>query len=305
MISSTQQQMQNNIFIKDGIVPNPCKETISSLSFNSINNIPYFAFSSWDGLINIYSINTTFNPTQSFGITEVKSINCNTPLLSLDFQNNSPLILYGALNGSVGFYDLINQKYQALYTHEIGAREVKWLNTNVLISGGWDGCLFMRDIRINKYISSFQFQNRIYSLDVQGNNMLIGLSEGQFALCELSSNNLLPNIYSSFLKYQITKVALMSNSKAFVIGSNEGGIEVKFIDNNTQFNPSKKHIANPNDYCFVTHINDNNEVYPINCLSFNPNNSTLLSGGGDGICIFWDIEEKKSYIMDIWTILHL
>lgn len=292
-MNSYQCYTDYNLFSKDFIFPINCKDAISSLSFYSINNNTFFALSSWDGLLNIYTLNSTFNQIQSFAIQEIKSFNFNFPLLSIAFQVNSPLILYGSLNGSVGLINLINQKEEQLYSHEIGAKKVKWIDENVFLSGGWDGCLFMKDIRMKQLILLYQFPHRIYALDIQEENILIGLSEGKYSFCKFSGNNLMPNIYSSSLKYQITDVALMSNSKAFALSSNTGGIEVKFTDSNTQFDNYKKTITNTNDYCFVTHINNNNEVYPINSLLFNSNNNTLVTGGGDGLCIFWDIEAKK------------
>ena len=306
--------MNNNRTSQDHQVPIVIDDTVECLRFFPSKDINCLASGGWDGklrIINIkYDIQNSSRDTNKVNIisNQTNIYQHISPILSLSWQGNSGSLFTGCADGSINYIDCQKNILTKIGEHKYGCREVIHLdNFNLLISGGWDGLLKLWDLRSSKgQITSFQFDNKIYTMSNSKNLLVVGLSEdliSYFNLNNLQRSKFGPElIYNSNIKSQIKKVTALKDGDGYIEGNSSGRIGVKYIDfYNPKFDYQTNQIKHQKDFTFKTQreLKDNIvNAYCINDISVNPVYGSICVALGNGEYSIYDLE-KRNRIYDV------
>jgi len=196
--------------------------------------------------------------------------------------------------------DLNTAQIMQIGKHEIGAKSLCYIqDSNLLISGGWDGMMKFWDLRQQDPCLTLNLQRKILSMSMTYPLLVVAQSDrvlSYYNLNKLSSNFREEISFESHLKYATTTVSCFNEPNGYVIGSIEGRTAVKNIDlqNTPTLSKDTKVLTKENDYAFRCHRTGegSTEVYPVNTIAFNQVYGTFCTGGGDGSWILWDKESK-------------
>jgi mRNA export factor len=170
-------------------------------------------------------------------------------------------------------------------------------NYNVLLSGGWDGKLNLWDLRSPNPALSCDMGKRVYTMSLSFPLLVVGFSDryvSYFNMNKVGQTFQPEATFESHLKYQTRRIATFPERDGYAIGSIEGRVAIKYVDLNRQpeINQESKSMNSKDDFAFRCHRN-NEEVYPVNDIAFNPLHGTFCTGGGDGTWIIWDKDSRS------------
>jgi mRNA export factor len=157
----------------------------------------------------------------------------------------------------------------------------------MLITGAWDKMVKYWDLRQQQPVASIECKERIYSMDVRGNEMLVvGTAERWIQVIDLKNPTTFFKSIQSPLKWQTRVVSTFTDGTGFAVGSIEGRCAIQYVDDKDQSNnfSFKCHRGNP--------VNNASNVYAVNAISFHPVHGTFSTAGSDGTFHFWDKDAK-------------
>lgn len=205
-------------------------------------------------------------------------------VLTSNFINNSTFY-FGCLDGNLYAYNLEAQKYQLQWhtSDPISASTYNKQN-NLSITASLNGQMAFLDPRQQSPVRTVTSSNKIFDIDTSSNLLVSAMSNRQIAIYDLRHLDKPLQKRESSLKFMTTNVACMPGDVGFVTSSIEGRLAVDY------FNPSPEVQANK--YAFKSHRQDDT-IYPINALAFNPIHNTFATGGSDKTVNLWDPNAKK------------
>jgi mRNA export factor len=299
----------NNCALNDYFVPDLIEDSISQIRFYPSPQINVFATGGWDKKIRIWNVNyqvqNTMNQTQSAQInSSLAHIDqVDSPILSVCWQGQTQNVFCGCTDGSIIQINAQNKTKNILSKHADGCKDLVYSsNLNVLFSGGWDGKLNIWDLRSQNPVLSYQFNNKIYTMSLAHNLLVVGCSDrvvAYFNLAKLQMNQFTPEaVFNSHLNYQTRRVCCFPNGTGYAIGSIEGRIAIKNVNFNMtpKIDVNTKNCMHELDFAFRCHrvkVSGVDDVYPVNDIAFNPQHGTFASCGGDGSYVMWDKESKS------------
>ncbi len=159
----------------------------------------------------------------------------------------------------------------------------------MLITGSWDKMVKYWDLRQQTPVASIECKDRVYSMDVRGNELLVvGTAERWIHVIDLKNPTTFYKTMQSPLKWQTRVLSTFSDGSGFAVGSIEGRCAIQYIDEKDQSNNfSFKCHRQPN----TTDRNTSN-VFSVNAISFHPQHGTFSTAGSDGTFHFWDKDAK-------------
>jgi mRNA export factor len=164
---------------------------------------------------------------------------------------------------------------------------IMYNNSPMLITGSWDKMVKYWDLRQAQPVASIECKDRIYSMDVRGNEMLVvGTAERWIQVIDLKNPTTFFKSIQSPLKWQTRVVSTFTDGTGFAVGSIEGRCAIQYVDDKDQNNnfSFKCHRGNP--------VNNASNVYAVNAISFHPQHGTFSTAGSDGTFHFWDKDAK-------------
>ena len=300
-------------------LPYQIDDTIQCLKFIPVQNTNYLATGGWDNKLRVFNINySVINQNLSNEDAQISSsldfgFQHNSQIFSLSWEGSTGRIFTGCADGSVNYLDMQKNNLTTLGRHKNPCKEVIYhQNYNILLSGGYDGCVKIFDIRSGSEVCSYQFENKIYSMSCVKDLLVVGLSEmkiAYFNLAKLQNKIFKPElIFNSHLRYQTRKVAVFPDGKGFAEGSIEGRVAIKNIrdlNNPPPINPESgttmgKDEQTKDDFAFRCHRNTKLNpviVYSVNDIAFNPATGTFATVGSDGSYCIWD-KMKRSRLYE-------
>ena len=298
----------NNKDQPDYQIPILIDDTVQCMRFFPSKNINYFASGGWDSKLRIFEVKYDITgPSGNNNIVNIISNQINlcqhsSPILTLSWFGQQGALFSGCFDGSINYIDCQKNILTKIGDHKYGCREVIFLDKfNLLLSGGYDGILKLWDIRDNKGpITSFQFNNKVYTMSYAKNLLIVGLSENilsYFNLGNLQRSKFQPElIYNSHIKDQIKKVAALKDGDGYAEGNSTGRIAVKYIDfNNPKFDYEINELKTERDFSFRCYRELKDNVvysYHVNDIAVNPEYGTICTAEGDGHYRIWDLDKR-------------
>jgi len=271
---------------KDVQVNQPPEDSISSLRFNPTAD--FLSVASWDKKVRIYEIDGNGN-SQGKAMFEHEG-----PVLSTCWSPDGQKVFGAGADKAARMLDLGSGGTQAqqVAVHDQPIRCVQSFMANgspMLVTGSWDKTVKYWDLRQQQPAATVDARERVYTMDVRGNEMLvIGTSERWVHIVDLKNpTNFFKSIQSP-LKWQTRVVSTFTDGTGFAVGSIEGRCAIQYVDDKDQ----------SNNFSFKCHRatapNDRNvsNVYSVNAISFHPQHGTFSTAGSDGTFHFWDKDAK-------------
>ncbi|KAF2154091.1 mitotic checkpoint protein BUB3 [Myriangium duriaei CBS 260.36] len=281
----------------------PPTDVISAVKFAPHSDTRLLV-SSWDRHIYLYEVASPLNATEGHLLLRVEH---RAPVLDICFGEDDDTAYSAGLDQDVNQINLETGKKTVLSTHDAGVRNVVYSREHqLLISSSWDKTLHIHPISSESPTQQFAtiaLPDKPHCLAASATNLVVAVANKEilvYSLSDLREAALQPNppdplpIYpwqhrEPALKYMTRALACHPNDTGFAISSIEGRIGVEFFD------PSPE--AQAGKYAFRCHrvtTDDEDIVYPVNALAFNPVRTTVFaSGGGDGAITFWDGASKR------------
>lgn len=181
---------------------------------------------------------------------------------------------------------------QQVAAHDQPIRCVESFNNNgspMLITGSWDRTVKYWDLRSDKPVGGLECKERVYSMDVRNDNMLVvGTAERWIQVVDIRNPNTFFKTIQSPLKWQTRVVSCFTDGTGYAVGSIEGRCAIQYVDDKDQ----------NNNFSFKCHrqqsTSDRNasNVFAVNAISFHPEYGTFSTAGSDGTFHFWDKDAK-------------
>ncbi|KAF2161676.1 hypothetical protein M409DRAFT_69723 [Zasmidium cellare ATCC 36951] len=271
---------------KDVMVQNPPEDSISDLRFSPTGD--YLSVASWDKKVRIYEI-ANDGSSQGKAMFEHEG-----PVLNCCWSPDGSKVFGGGADKAARMLDLGANATQAtqVAAHDQPIRCVESFNTNgspMLVTGSWDKSVKYWDLRQSQPAASVDCRERVYSMDVRGDQMLVvGTAERHIHIIDLRNPTKFFKSMQSPLKWQTRVVSTFTDGTGFAIGSIEGRCAIQYIDDKDSANnfSFKCHRQTP-----ATDRNNSN-VYAVNAISFHPQHGTFSTAGSDGTFHFWDKDAK-------------
>lgn len=268
----------------------PPKDGISSLNFSS-HNPDLLLATSWDNSVRIY--NVTAN-------TIVSKYEHAKSVLSGCFSVNDQYCFSGDLEGKLMKYNLktgdASLVGQVSDFHRSAIRCVSVVpnQPNWVITGSWDNTLKLWDISKNTCLQTLDLEKKVYCMDVtpDGTKLLVGTQDLLVFVVALRQDPQrsplkITTRQNTGLKHQTRCIKCFRDSNSFAIGSLEGRIAVKHI----------QQADMQNNYAFKCHRTKTAQqvetLYPVNTIATHPKYEIFATGGCDGTIALWDRMNKK------------
>mmetsp|Transcript_9069 Transcript_9069/g.13720 ORF Transcript_9069/g.13720 Transcript_9069/m.13720 type:complete len:340 (+) Transcript_9069:53-1072(+) len=266
---------------RDHFVDAPPKDTVSSLCWAPKSD--FLVSTSWDGEARCWQVAKQGNRLQSMA----KALKANpAPLLCSDFYTDSQTVFYGGADNKVQAWTLGRDALKQVAAHQAPVSCLQWLEQpGCLVTGSWDRTIKYWDPRKpSPLMGTVHMPGRVYSLNAKHSLLVVGCSERKTPIFDLKKPTEIWKTLDSPLKQQTRTVACLKDANGFAIGSIEGRCAIHYISANDQ----------KNNFAFKCHRNPNqNDVYPINEISFHPGFGTFATCGSDGSWAFWDHNSRQ------------
>lgn len=263
----------------------PPEDTISDLAFNPnpTDQKDFLAVSSWDKKVRVYEV-------LSNGQTQGKhQYDHDGPVLSVDFAKDGTKIVSGGADKMAKLCDLNTGQSAQIAAHDAPVKAVRFFEaggTPMVVTGSWDKTIKYWDLRSPNPAGSIQCQERVYTMDVRDNLLVIGTADRYINVVNLKDPTKFYKTLQSPLKWQTRVVSCFTDSQGFAIGSIEGRCAIQYVE-------EKDAGLNFSFKCHRDPAQGNvTSVYAVNDISFHPQHGTFSTAGSDGTFHFWDKDAK-------------
>jgi mRNA export factor len=126
---------------------------------------------------------------------------------------------------------------QQIAAHDMPIKSVKFFeapnsNTPMVVTGSWDKTIKYWDLRTEAPVASVDCIERVYSLDVKKDILVVGTASQDIHIIDLKNPGTIAETRKSPLNYQTRAVACSNDAKTFAIGSIEGRVGYQAISPN-------------------------------------------------------------------------
>jgi len=235
---------------QDVALGDPPEDTISDLVFNPNPADPkdFLAVASWDKKVRVYEI-------LSNGQGQPKTaIDHDGPVFSVDFFKVCPQLRHLPAAGLAGganvsqdgtkvlsagadkmakVLDLNTGQPMQVAQHDAPIRCVRYFEANgtpMAVTGSWDKTVKYWDFRSAQPVGTLQCQERVYTMDVRDNLLVIGTADRYINVVNLKEPTKFYKTLQSPLKWQTRVVSCFTDSQGFAIGSIEGRCAIQYVE---------------------------------------------------------------------------
>lgn len=100
----------------------------------------------------------------------------------------------------------------------------------MVVSGSWDKSVKYWDLRSPSPAATLQCQERVYSLDVKNDLMVVGTADRYINIVNLKNPTTFFKTLQSPLKWQTRVVSCFADAAGFAIGSIEGRCAIQYVE---------------------------------------------------------------------------
>ncbi|KAI9827014.1 MAG: RNA export factor gle2 [Phylliscum demangeonii] len=273
---------------KDIPLSSPPEDSVSDIAFSPQSE--HLAVGSWDNKVRIYEINNQ-GASQGKAMFEHQG-----GVLSVHWSKDGTKVVGSGVDKAARLMDLGsgNMTVQQVAAHDAPIRAVRFfevanVNAPMLVTGSWDKTVKYWDLRTANPVATTTVQDRVYSLDVRNQLLVIGTADRYINIINLNNIQKIYKTQQSPLKWQTRVVTCFNDGMGYVIGSVEGRCAIQYVED-------KDHALN---FSFKCHRDqppvtsrDPINVYAVNAISFHPVHGTFSTAGSDGTFHFWDKDAK-------------
>ncbi|GJC98871.1 WD repeat domain-containing protein [Colletotrichum higginsianum] len=214
---------------QDIALSNPPEDSISDLAFSPAQNqaSDFLAVASWDKKVRIYEIAQN---GQSEGRHAYEH---DGPVLNCDFSKDGTKVLSGGADKAVKACDLASQQTIKIGEHEQPVKCVRFFdsaNGTMAVSGSWDKTVKYWDMRSPTPAATLTCQERVYSIDVRNDLLVIGTADRYINVVDLKNPTKFYKTLQSPLKWQTRVVSCFTDGAGFAIGSIEGRCAIQYVE---------------------------------------------------------------------------
>ncbi|KAI0910297.1 WD40-repeat-containing domain protein [Ustulina deusta] len=270
----------------DRAVPSDGEDTIQSLSWSPAAN--HMAAASWDGKVRIYDVSSAGSARG------VAALTAEAPVFSCHWAQDGNSIVAGGADKKIHIMDVSTAQQQVVGSHDAPVRGVRFADVvgttgQMVVSGSWDRTIKFWDIRQRpgNAAATLSFDERVYSLDVKKNLVVVATADLNIHLGNLAKPDAPFKTVKSPLKHQTKTVTAFPNGKGWATTSIEGRCGVNAVDEeeartvNFTFRCHRETIENRTKQI--------NNIWAVNDVQFHPlYATTFVTAGSDGTFYFWD-----------------
>jgi mRNA export factor len=160
--------------------------------------------------------------------------------------------------------------------------------TSMLVTGSWDKTIKYWDLRSAQPAATLQCQDRVYSMDVRNQLLVVATAERYLNMINLAEPQKFYRTMTSPLKWQTRVVSCFPDASGFAVGSIEGRCAMQYVEeaNSSQNFSFKCHRQQD------TADRNSSKVYAVHDISWHPVHGTFSTAGSDGTFHFWDKDAK-------------
>lgn len=100
----------------------------------------------------------------------------------------------------------------------------------MLVTGSWDKTIKYWDLRQQSPVATVQCQERVYTLDVKKNLLVVGTADRYINVINLSDPTKFYKTLQSPLKWQTRVVSCFTDATGFAVGSIEGRCAIQYVE---------------------------------------------------------------------------
>ncbi|KAK0636343.1 WD40-repeat-containing domain protein [Bombardia bombarda] len=270
---------------QDVELTSPPEDSITALAFNPNPTDPkdLLAVASWDKKVRIYEI---LPNGQGQGRAVIEH---DGPVFSCDFSRDGTMVLSAGADKQAKCIDLNTGQSKQIAAHDAPIRVVRYFESNgtpMAVTGSWDKTVKYWDLRQPQAAVTLQCQERVYTMDVRNDLLVIGTADRYINVVNLKEPQRFYKTIQSPLKWQTRVVSCFTDSQGYAIGSIEGRCAIQYVeDKDSSSNFSFKCHRDPPSQNVTN-------VHALNAISFHPQHGTFSTAGSDGTFHFWDKDAK-------------
>jgi mRNA export factor len=103
-------------------------------------------------------------------------------------------------------------------------------NAPMIVTGSWDKTVKYWDLRQSQPVATVQCQERVYTLDVKKNLLVVGTADRYINVINLSEPTKFYKTIQSPLKWQTRVVSCFPDASGFAVGSIEGRCAIQYVE---------------------------------------------------------------------------
>jgi mRNA export factor len=103
-------------------------------------------------------------------------------------------------------------------------------NAQMIVTGSWDKTIKYWDLRSQAAVATVQCQERVYTLDVKKNLLVVGTADRYINVVNLSEPTKFYKTLQSPLKWQTRVVSCFPDASGFAVGSIEGRCAIQYVE---------------------------------------------------------------------------
>lgn len=144
-------------------------------------------------------------------------------------------LVSGGTDNAARLWDVTTGQSTQVAAHDDPIRSARWFtppgaNAQMVVTGSWDKTIKYWDPRQQQPIGSVKLLERVYTMDVCGDLLVIGTAERHIQIINLKNPGAIFESRISPLKWQTRVVACFPDASGFVVGSIEGRCAFVYLD---------------------------------------------------------------------------